>query len=723
MALTYDAAPDYSAFLKPAKDGGATFDLLVKGARCAACMAKIEGGVARLPGVRSARLNLTSGKLSVDFEGRSGDPGRVMSTLEKLGYDSAPYDPGQAAAAQDREGRRLTMALGVAAFGAGNAMMFSVPIWAGLFGQELGPAALIMMQWASGLIATPCALYAGMPFFQSAWRSLRVGRANMDVPISIGVILTLAISFAETLLRGRDTYFDAAVSLLFLLLIGRWLDHKLRSRARGAAADLLAMQAPAATVLSADGAQHRRPLADIAVGDLILVRPGERLPVDARVEAGASELDNALLTGESRPVAIGVGELCRAGALNLSGMLTLRAEARSDDSAVAAIARLVEAGAQSKSRYVRLADRAAAIYVPVVHTAAALTFVLGWGLGLGPREALLRAVAVLIITCPCALGLAVPAVQVAASARLFRKQVLVKSGAALERLAEVTHVVFDKTGVLTLGRPTLIDPMPEAVALAAPLARASSHPLARALAAQDGGTALAQEVVETAGQGVEGLIHGRRARLGRAAFVGVEGAPGSETELWFAFEGDTKIRFQFADSLRPDARETIDALRARGLSVEILSGDLPGAVRSVAEALDVRQWRAGMTPADKAAWVKSLATVGHRSLMVGDGLNDTAALATAHAAMAPGTALDASQNAADLVFSGEGLGAVVTAIDVARAARHRALENFGFSALYNLIAAPAAMLGLINPFVAALAMSGSSLVVTLNALRMHRAGR
>ena len=723
MALTYDAAPDYSAFLKPAKDGGATLDLLVKGARCAACMAKIETGIAALPGVRSARLNLTSGKLSVAFEGRSGDPGRVMSTLEKLGYDSAPYDPGQAAAAQDREGRRLTLALGVAAFGAGNAMMFSVPIWAGLFGQELGPAALTMMQWASGLIATPCAIYAGMPFFQSAWRSLRVGRANMDVPISIGVILTLGISFAETLLHGRDTYFDAAISLLFLLLIGRWLDHKLRSKARGAAADLLAMQAPAATVLTPDGVQHRRPLAEIAVGDLILVRPGERLPVDASIEVGVSELDNALLTGESRPVAVAPGGFCRAGALNLSGLLTVRAQARSDDSAVAAIARLVEAGAQSKSRYVRLADRAAAIYVPVVHTAAALTFVLGWILGLGPREALLRAVAVLIITCPCALGLAVPAVQVAASARLFRKQVLVKSGAALERLAEVTHVVFDKTGVLTLGRPMLIDPMPTAVALAAPLARASSHPLARALAAQDGGTELAQDVVETAGQGVEGVIHGLRARLGRASFVGVEGASGSETELWFGFDGDTKVRFEFADILRPDARQTIDALRARGLSVEILSGDLPGAVRAVAEALDIRQWRAGMTPAEKAAWVESLATVGHRSLMVGDGLNDTAALAVAHAAMAPGTALDASQNAADLVFSGEGLGAVVTAIDVARAARRRALENFGFSALYNLIAAPAAMLGLINPFVAALAMSGSSLVVTLNALRMHRAGR
>ncbi|MDO8377933.1 heavy metal translocating P-type ATPase [Phenylobacterium sp.] len=723
MAVTYDAAPDYSAFLKSDKDGGATLDLLVKGARCAACLSKIETAVGAMPGVERARLNLTSGKFTVTFADRTGDPARVMSILERLGYPSAPYDPGLATAAHDKEGRRLALALGVAAFGAGNAMMFSVPLWAGLFGQELGPSTRTMMQVLSGLIGAPCALYAGMPFFESAWRSLRVGRANMDVPISLGVLLTLGISFVETLLHGRDTYFDAAVSLLFLLLIGRWMDHKLRSRARSAAADLLAMQAPSATVLDAAGAQHRKPLSEVAVGDLILVRPGERIPVDAHVESGRSELDNALLTGETRPIAVRPGQVCRAGGLNLWGTLTLQALARSDDSAVAAIARLVDAGAQSKSLYVRLADRAAAIYVPVVHSAAALTFVLGWALGLGPREALLRAVAVLIITCPCALGLAVPAVQITASARLFRKGVLVKSGAALERLAEITHVVFDKTGVLTLGRPTLVDPVPAAIALAAPLARASAHPLARALADEDPGETLAQDVVETPGQGVEGVIGGRRARLGRAAFVGVAEPSADESEFWFAFEGDTKIRFAFHDAIRPDARAAIEDLKARGLTVEILSGDHAGPVAAVARELGVDQWRAGLTPFEKSEAVEALSLAGQKVLMVGDGLNDAAALSKAHAAMAPGTALDASQNAADLVFSGEALGAVVTAFDVARTARRRALENFGFSALYNLIAAPAAMLGLINPFLAALAMSGSSLAVTLNALRMNRAGR
>lgn len=711
---------DFSAFMRDGEDGRPSIDLLVKGARCAACLSKIEREVTAMPSVSSARLNLTTGKLSVAFERGRDDAGAVLERLDGLGYPAMPFDPAKAIAAHDAEGRRLSMALGVAAFGAGNAMMFSVPIWAGLFGQELGPATRTLMQWMSAVIAAPCAIYAGMPFFTSAWRSLRKGRANMDVPISIGVILTLLISFVETILGGADTYFDAAISLLFLLLIGRWLDHRLRANARSAASDLLAMQAPAAVVVGEGGIEHRAPLDDIRAGDLLLVRPGERIPVDGVVEGGVSELDNALLTGETAPVRAGVNDVCRAGALNLTGTLRLRATARSEDSAVAAIARLVEAGAQSRSLYVRLADKAAALYVPVVHSAAAITFLGGWALGLGPREALLRAVAVLIITCPCALGLAVPAVQITASARLFRRGVLVKSGAALERLAEVDHVVFDKTGVLTEGRPRLLDPVPAAIAMAAPLARASAHPLARALSAQAGVSALAEDVTETPGQGVEGWIAGRRARLGRAGFVGVPGATPSETELWFGFDDDTKIRFSFADAIRPDAAETIAALRRRGLTVEILSGDLDAPVAKVAAALGVETWRAGLTPAEKSEAIAARGRDGRRVLMVGDGLNDAPALANAHAAMAPGSALDASQNAADLVFSGEGLGAVVVALDVARSARRRALENFAFAALYNLIAAPAAMFGFINPFVAALAMSGSSLAVTLNALRTGR---
>jgi Cu2+-exporting ATPase len=714
---------DLSGFVSRSTDGQARLELLVRGAHCASCLAKVEKAASGVPGVDNARLNLTTGKLSVAFKTSRPDPAKVIAAVEDAGYSATLFDPETAKEVRDAEGRRLTLALGVAGFGVGNVMMFSVPVWAGLFGQELDASTRSVMYWLSAIVATPCALYAGMVFFESAWRSLRRGKANMDVPISIGVILTLIVSFSETIQGGRHAYFDAAVSLLFLLLIGRWMDHQLRARAMSAAKDLLSLQAPVAHRLDAAGAQHGVPVSQIAVGDLVAVAPGERVPVDGVVAEGASSMDNALITGETAPWPVRPGSALHAGALNMDGRLIMRVQAKAEDSTLAAIARLMEAGAQSKSAYVRLADRAASIYVPVVHSLALATFIGGWALGLGPREALLRAAAVLIITCPCALGLAVPAVQIAASGRLFRKGVLVKSGAALERLAEVDTVVFDKTGVLTEGRPKLLPGQDGPLELAAQLARASRHPLAQALAREAGAGPVAMDAKEVTGLGLEGRINGRTARLGRAAFLDVDAAASTESELWFGFEGEPKSRFRFADTLRADAAETIAALKARGLAVEILSGDVRAAVAQAAAGAGVERWRAGLTPLEKSAAIDALKTAGRKVLMVGDGLNDAAALARAHASMAPGAAVDASQNAADLVFEGEGLMAVVDAIDVARAARSRALENFGFSALYNLIAAPAAMLGLINPLLAALAMSGSSLVVTLNALRMNLAAR
>ena len=720
--MTLAAADDLTAFIARDAKGSGRLELLVRGASCAGCMRKIERGVAALPGVAASRFNLTTGKLTVTLAPGQGDPAAVQRAVEAMGYGASLFDPAQALQSEDRTGRELALALGVAGFGAGNVMMFTVPAWAGLFGQELSPATREVMYWLAAIVATPCALFAGMTFFRSAWASLRRGKANMDVPISIGVLLTLGVSFSETLQHGAHAYFDAAVTLLFLLLIGRYLDHRLKAAARGAARDLLALQAPVAVRLDAQGHEQGVPVGEVEVGDRLAVAAGQRIPVDAVIESGVSDLDNALISGETAPLEARPGVPVQAGALNLSGRLILRAVARSEDSAVAAIARLMEAGAQARGAYVRLADKAAEIYVPVVHTLAAATFLGGWALGLGPREALLRAAAVLIVTCPCALGLAVPAVQVAASGRLFRRGVLVKSGAALERLAEVDHVVFDKTGVLTEGRPRLLCEAPAVIAAAAPLARASRHPFARAVADRAGPGPVAEAVIEIAGQGVEGLVNGRRARLGRASFLGIDPGAGGESELWFGFDGDTKFRLTFFDPIRADAAKAISELRALGLTVEILSGDLPGPVARVAKAAGVTQWRAGLTPFDKSSAVTLLQGTGRKVLMVGDGLNDAAALALAHASMAPGSALDASQNAADLIVLDGGLAAAPLAIRIARAARRRALENFGFSALYNAVAAPAAVFGLINPFIAAIAMSGSSLVVMLNALRMTWVG-
>ena len=714
---------DLSGFLRADKDGGQSLELLVKGAWCAGCISKIEGGLCDLPGVQSARLNLTTGRLTVTWRDAAPNPGAVMCALADLGYGYAPFDPEEAEGQIDREGRKLAVSLGVAGFGVGNVMMFSVPAWSSLFGQEMGEHSRTAMYWMSALIGAPCTVFAARTFFESAWSSLRHGKANMDVPISIGLALTLCISFFETFNGGRHAYFDAAISLTFLLLIGRYLDHQLRSRAKSAARSLMLLQAPTAHVVGEDGLMKGVPTRLIKAGDRIAVAPGERLPVDGVVEEGLSELDMALVTGESAPIPAGPGVLLAAGALNLSGRLILRARAAATDSTLAETARLMEAGAQSKSRYVRLADKAAAIYVPTVHSAAALTFIGSMLVGVSAHDALLRSIALLIVTCPCALGLAVPAVQIAASGRLFKAGMLVKSGAALERLSEIDTIVFDKTGVLTTGRARPVSPDEAALPLAARLARGSRHPLSRALAEAAGPGPAAEGVIELAGQGVEGLIEGRTARLGRAAFVGAVASTGAETELWFAIAGAAPVRFTFTDDLRADARQVIAEARRLNLKVLILSGDIAPAVRGVAQRLGIDDWRAGLTPADKAAAVDALQAAGRKVLMVGDGLNDAAALSKAHASMAPGLASDVTQTAADLVFTSEALMSVIIAYRTARKARALALQNFAFSAVYNLIAGPAALLGFITPVIAAIAMSSSSLVVSLNALRLYGIGR
>jgi Cu2+-exporting ATPase len=726
-------AADPAAFVRVDDKGVARLALLVKGARCAGCMRKIEEGLLALPGVEDARLNLSTGRLAVQWREGAASPGRIAKTLTDLGYENAPFDPDAAKNAVDQEGRFLLHCLAVAAFGSMNIMLFSVPIW---FGHgEMGEATRTLFHWIGGLIAIPCALYAGRPFFRSALTALHRGRTNMDVPISLGVALAIGISISETLQRGEHAYFDSVLMLLFFLLIGRYLDHRLRERARNAAKELLAMQAVTAQRLEPDGALRAVQASALRPGDRILVSPGERVAVDGWIEDGLSDLDRSLLTGETEPTPARSGDAIQAGVVNLTRALTVRASASAADSTVAELARLMELGEQSRSKAMRLADRAAKLYVPLVHTLALSTF-LGWlilphllpGLvpDIGARQALLNAVAVLIITCPCALGLAAPAVQVVATGRLFKRGVFVKSGDALERLAQVDAVVLDKTGTLTLGRPRLLngEAIPqETLMAAASLARVSRHPLSRALVEAAGPGEPARNVQETPGEGLERQGPQGVARLGRRSFAAPQAldaeSPGA-SELWYAAPGQAPVRFLFADALRSDAKATVKALAARRMSVELASGDRPSAVAAAAQEAGIAAFQSGLTPHAKIARLKALRAEGRKPLMIGDGLNDAAPLAAAHASASPGSAVDASQAAADLVIQGHALGPIIEAIDVAREARRRIIENFGLAVIYNMIAVPVAMLGLVTPLIAALAMAGSSLLVTLNALRLQR---
>ncbi len=726
-----DAPINIGAFVRTDAKGDETLELMIEGASCAACIKKIEGGLLALPGVSDARLNLSTKRLRVAWRPGALAPEAVAATLVRLGYRAQPFDPEVAQQNIDQEGRFLLRCLAVAGFGAMNIMMFTTPIW---FGDDMGADTRTLMHWFSALVAVPCGLYAAQPFLRSAWKALRAGRANMDVPISLAVVLTFTMSIAETAMGGAHTYFDGITMLLFFLLIGRYLDHRLRERARTAAREILALQAVTARRVGAGGEVEAIASREIAIGDRLLLAVGERAPCDGVIVEGTSDLDCAMLTGETLPAPARPGDAILAGSINVSRPITMRARARAEDSAVAELARLIEVGEQGRGRFVRLADRAAALYVPVVHSAAALTFI-GWMVGplilqamgvdvAGPdaRVALANAVAVLIITCPCALGLAVPAVQVVATGRLFKAGVLVRSGDALERLAQIDMVVFDKTGTLSLGKPKLVSG-PDAATLlaAASLARVSRHPLSRALVEAAGPGAACTGAVEHPGEGVEAMLDGKPARLGKRRFAapGEADAPDDAPELWFARDAQAPVRFTFADALRPDAAAAVAALKARGYDVEMLSGDRATAVESAAKAAGIDAWRAGVTPAQKTARMQALRGLGRKPLMVGDGLNDAAALAAAHASASPGHAVEASQAAADFVLQGDALMGLVEAIDVAKRAQRRASENLFFSAIYNVMAAPLAAAGLLTPLIAAIAMSGSSLIVTLNALRMQ----
>lgn len=724
------AAQDLSVFVRYRHDGIASMELAVDGIRCAGCMQAIEGGLAREPAILGARVNLALKRVSVEWREALLRPEAVVEQLAALGFKAYPFAPERQEEGAASEERYLLRALGVAGFAAMNIMLLSVAVWSGNAG-DIDPTTRDFFHWLSALIALPTAAYAGRPFFESALRALKAGAVNMDVPITIGVVLALAMSVAETWNHGRHAYFDGVVMLLFFLLIGRYLDQLMRRRTRDLAGNLAALKAETATRLAADGSTTVMPIAAIAPGDLVLVRPGERVSVDGIVETGHSELDRSLVTGETAPVSTQAGERVHAGTLNLTGTLTVRVEAAGQGTLLDEIDRLMDQAVGNRSRYVRLSDRAARLYAPVVHTLAASTF-LGWlAFGLSWPEALMIAVTVLIITCPCALGLAIPAVQVVAASALFKRKIMLKEGDALERLAEADIAVFDKTGTLTLPEPEILNPeaLPvERRAEIGALAAASGHPLAQALARALGVSRAAENVHEEKGQG---LCVGRgndERRLGSVAFCGAQAEAAMVAALHpgaslIAYRhGAFRTVLALGQALRPQARETIAALRKAGLEVAILSGDRFEAVAPIAAELGITELHAGLMPGDKLALLEKMAADGHKVLMVGDGLNDAPALAGAHVSLSPVSATHLAQAAADIVFLGESLAPVAAALTIARRARRLMLQNLWFAVLYNAVAVPIAIAGLATPLVAAVAMSGSSLVVTLNALRARAAG-
>jgi Cu2+-exporting ATPase len=710
-----NAAPAAEHLAELPKD--ATLMLSLPGIHCAGCISGVEKVLNAVPGVRSARVNLTLRRAAVEA-GPEVTADDLTAVLDRAGYEAHELDAGVLATTEaDRQGKDLLMRLAVAFFAMMNVMLLSVAVWSGAEGFTRD-----MMHWISAAIAVPAVVFSGRPFYVSAWGALRGGRLNMDVPITLAIGLAVGTSLYETMMSGHHAYFDAAIMLCFFLLGGRYLDHRTRASARSAAQELAALEVPRALRVTAAG-EETVAAAELAVGDIVRVKPGGRIPVDGIVMEGQSELDRSLMTGESLPVYAGPGMAVSAGEVNLTGPLMVEVRAAGRDTSLHRIADLVAVAESGRANYNSLADQAAKLYAPGVHILAVLAAAGWWLYTQDLRISLNIAAAVLIITCPCALGLAVPAVTTAASGRLFRKGLLIKDGTALERLAEADTVVFDKTGTLTTGAPEpvgLDDQPEEAMRVALALAEASSHPLAEALStalrAKGLRPARVEGVAEAPGYGVEATWRGQSVRLGRAAWLGAE-AP-DVTATFLKIGDDAPLTIRFTDTLREGAAETVAALKATGRRVILLSGDTRGAVEAFATRIGIEEVIAEALPQEKAALVADLARDGAKVLMVGDGLNDTAALAAAHVSISPASALDAARTASDMVLMGRSLAPIADAHTTSTSAARRIRENFTIATVYNVLAVPFAIAGLATPLIAALAMSMSSITVSLNALRL-----
>jgi Cu2+-exporting ATPase len=720
-------ASDLSIYVR--RDAGnAHMDLAVEGVGCASCIRKIEHGLLQVPGIIDARLNFTNRRLAVDWRPDALDAGDVIRALERIGYRAHPFAPDRAEADEAHHARWLMKCLAVAGFAAMNIMLLSVSVWSGNAG-DMTQETRDFFHWLSALVALPAVAYSGQPFFTSALRALRTRQLNMDVPISLGVLLALGMSIVETASHAEHAYYDSAVMLLFFLLCGRYLDHAMRRKTRAVAGNLAALKAEVAHRFDDGGELVIVPAAVLQPGDRVLIKPGERVPADGTVISGNSEIDESLVTGETARRNVLAGATIHAGGVNYSGALTMRVAAAGAGTLIDEVERLLEKAQAGRSRYVRLADRAARLYAPMVHATAALT-ALGWLIaGASVHDSIVTAIAVLIITCPCALALAIPAVQVVASGALFRSGVILNSGDALERLAEADTIVLDKTGTLTLPEPRVdnaADLDPSMLEKAARLALSSHHPLAQAVARETRDRTPIEGAIEEPGQGVRAMISGSEARLGSAAFCGLPTDTHATQEsgtslIAFSHAGRTAL-LAVRQKLRPDAVSVVTSLKRRGFDVIILSGDRPTAVAPVAEALGVRTWLAGLDPTEKIATIERLKGQGRRILMVGDGLNDAPSLAAAHVSLSPITATELTQAQADAVFLGERLQPVLDALSISQRARRLMKQNLWLAVIYNAIAVPIAIAGFVTPLIAAVAMSGSSILVTLNALRGRGSG-
>jgi len=711
------------------KDGQREATLVIEGITCAACVWLLEHHLTKQAGVSVAKVNLTNHRARICWNPDEQKLSQLMAEIYRIGYQAHPYHPNKEEQLLEQERKRATRRLGVAGLGMMQVMMIAVALYGGAI-QGIEGKHVTFMRWASMVIATPVILYAARPFFIAALRDLRTRHLSMDVPVSIAIGGAYLASIWATVTDSGEVYFDSVTMFTFFLLIGRYLEMQARhrtGRAGNAMMDLL----PASAIKLIDGEESIIPAKELCVGDHVLVKPGHTIPADGVILSGNSSVDESALTGEYLPIRKETGAEIIGGTINVENPVTIEVTKIGAETQLSSIVRLLERAQEDKPKAAQLADRVASYFVAaVLLTAAGVSF--GWWL-VSPEDAFWITLSVLVVTCPCALSLATPTALTAATGTLRQKGMLITRGHVLENLSRATHVVFDKTGTLTEGNLTLQetrvlsdDTTENVQAIAAALEQHSEHPIARAFQPV-AGNLTASDLNSVLGQGLEGIVDGVRYRIGKPGFAAElcnmeEPAPPEESGQWLLLcsEQAPQAWYRLDDQIRREAITCIKSLQAMGLQCEMLTGDSSGAVQSVARTLNIDTVISGVSPEQKLEHIQQLQSQGAQVLMVGDGINDIPVLAGAQTSIAMGTATDLAKTNADCVLISADLLRLVDAIRLSRKTRTIIRQNLSWSAGYNLLALPLAALGFVAPYMAALGMSLSSLVVVGNALRLSR---
>lgn len=713
--------------------------LILEGITCAACVWLNERHVQALPGVVEFSVNYATHRARVRWDPQRLALSDILSAIRTIGYHAHPYDPGTRDQAFQREQRLALRRLAVAGLGMMQVMMLAVPLWLGA-GDTEHAGLLQFMRWVAAGLTTPVVFYAALPFFRSAWRDLRHRQLGMDVPVSLAIASTYAASLYSVLLgTGEHVYFESVAMFVFFLLSSRYLETMARQRASHAL-DRLDRLIPAVTTrIAADGSEQQVPVVELVSGDRVRIRPGETIPADGLVEAGESTVNQALLTGEPEPCLRQAGDAVVGGTVNVDSPLLVRVTRVGAETTLAAIQRLLDRAQTEKPRLARMAERGTGHFVAAVLLLTALVGLV-WYLMIDPDRAFWVVVAMLVATCPCALALATPVAVTTTTGVLSRLGLLVTRGQAIENLAHATVVCFDKTGTLTLGQPALLHTQVlepglgevELLRLVAALERHSEHPMAKALVRAASDEALpASGVRNLPGRGLQGEVAGRVLRVGSAAFIGLDSIPEQVrpplgqvqlTPVWVAADDRLLGVCWLADQPRPRVRETVGELQSLGLEVVLLSGDQPAATQVFAQAMGITIARGGMSPEDKLSYVRERQAQGAAVLMVGEGINDAPVLAGADVSLAMGSGTRIAQTQADLILMTDRLAALPQAVRQARRTLRIVRENIAWAIAYNVLALPIAATGLLTPWLAALGMSLSSLLVVGNALRLGVGG-